>query len=61
MQHRDRVLVSKDEEDYQRINVRRSFLLRDALRQICKDSFDSNKLLRVVFIGEPAIDEGGPR
>ncbi len=61
VQHRECVLVGRDEEDFQRINVRRSFLLRDAFRHIGKDSFDANKLLRVVFIGEPAVDEGGPR
>lgn len=33
----------------------------DALRQFTKTSFDVSKLLQVRFIGEEAVDEGGPR
>ena len=61
IQHRERVLIGLEEENYQRINVRRPFLLKDTLKQISKDSFNANKMLRVVFIGEQAVDEGGPR
>ena len=54
-------MTGMDEEDYQRINIRRSCLLKDAVRQFSKASFDVNKLLRVVFICEQAVDKGGPR
>ena len=59
IRHREHVLSEND--DFQSINIRRSFLLKDAMRQLSKPSFNSNKVLRVVFIGEQAIDEGGPR
>lgn len=57
-QHFSRV-VNKDK--YQRINIRRKFLLEDATKQFNRDSFDISKLIRVTFIGESAIDTGGPR
>lgn len=61
MQHRQRVLIGIDDEDYQRLNVRRAYLLKDAFHQFSKESFDINKLIKVVFIGEEAVDDGGPR
>ena len=48
-------------EEYSRINVRRSHLFDDSFRYFSKASFDEHKLIRVVFIGEEAVDEGGPR
>ena len=61
IQHRQRVLIGVDNEEYQRIHIRRAYLLKDAFRQFSKDSFAINKLIRVVFIGEEAVDDGGPR
>ena len=59
LQHQDRVLVGRKE--YQRVNVRRSSLLKDAFRKFSRHSFIVEKLLRIIFVGEQAVDEGGPR
>ena len=48
-------------DEYQRIIIRRQFLLQDATKQLQRGSFDVSKLLRVEFIGEAAIDTEGPR
>ena len=56
-QHVSRVVRK---EDYQRINIRRQFLLQDALKQFNRSSFDVSKLLRITFLGESAVDTGGP-
>lgn len=62
IQHQQRVLVAANEEDRQRVNVRRSTLYADALRAFSKPTFNVSKLLKVCFIGEPAtVDDGGPR
>ena len=47
--------------DYQRLNVRRAYLFKDAIKQFSKITFNVYKRLRVVFIGEQAVDDGGPR
>ena len=60
-QHQGRVLTSVDDEDVQLLHIRRSNLLSDALRQFTKSSFDVGKMLKVRFIGEEAVDTGGPR
>ena len=54
-------MVLPESEEYQRIHVRRSSIYSDALRQFSKFSFDASKPLKVIFIGEQAVDEGGPR
>ena len=60
-QHQQSVITSIDEEDVQRIHVRRSLIFEDSFRQFSKDSFDITKMLKVCFVGESAIDDGGPR
>ena len=60
-EHQRRVITSQDNEDVQRIHVRRASVFSDALRQFSKPTFDVSKLLQVWFIGEEAVDEGGPR
>lgn len=60
LQHRDKVMCGGS-EDMQRIVVRRSHLFSDALRTFSRLSFDPTKYLKVTFVGEPAVDEGGPR
>ena len=50
-----------EDEDVQRINIWRSQALSDSLRQFCKTSFNVEKLLKVCFIVEEAVDAGGPR
>ena len=46
-------------EDRARITVRRKFILNDSLHKL-RNGLDLTKHLRVVFIGEPAVDDGGP-
>lgn len=36
-------------------------MFSDALRTFSRSSFDPTKYLKVTFVGEPAVDEGGPR
>ena len=60
-QHQRRVITSQDNEDVQRCHIRRSHVFSDALRQFSKRSFDVSKMIQVQFIGEQAVDEGGPR
>ena len=55
------LITSVNEEDVQRIHVRRSHISEDSFRHFSKDSFDVTKLLKVRFVGESAIDDGGPR
>ena len=59
--HQGRVITSEDNEDVQRLHIRRSHVFLDALRQFSKRSFDVSKMLQVRFVGEQAVDEGGPR
>ena len=62
LQHQRRVMVGLDDDNCrQRIDVRRSNLVADATRALKKHNFDPMKLLKVVFVGEPSVDEGGPR
>lgn len=50
-----------DEDDYQRINIRRGYILKDTFRQLSKASFTTKQMLRVVFCNEQAVDAGGSR
>lgn len=61
VQHQQSIMIGLNEDDYQRINVRRAYLFKDAFKQFSKISFNVYKRFRVVFIGEQAVDEGGPR
>ncbi|XP_064405754.1 G2/M phase-specific E3 ubiquitin-protein ligase-like [Halichondria panicea] len=62
LQHQLRVLTgAADEEDRQRICVRRSHIVQDALCAFAKPSFHTSKMLKVTFIGEISVDDGGPR
>ena len=47
-------VVSTD--TYQRINVRRQFLLQDAMAAFQRKTIDPSKLLRVHFVGESAVN-----
>lgn len=44
-----------------RINIRRKSVFEDYLELDKKKWFNPKQLLKVTFIGEPAIDDGGPR
>jgi hypothetical protein len=57
--HRREFLYFDDNSAF-RITVRRSSIWDDALRAV-KRAFDEKKLVRVTFIGESAVDGGGPR
>ena len=52
--------LSKDLDDVFRITVRRSHIWEDSVRTI-RRTFDERKHFRVAFLGESAIDGGGPR
>ena len=52
-------MLSEDPDDRFRITVRRKHIFEDTLHKLHYD-FDATKHLRVTFIGEPAIDDGGP-
>ena len=45
----------------QRINVQRAALLEDAISANGKSTFKFNRNLKVHFIKEPAVDDGGPK
>lgn len=53
--------ISTDPEECNRFSVRRNHLWKDAIRAMSKLSFDNHKAIRVTFLGEPSIDEGGPK
>ena len=48
-----------DKTEYQRIIVRRKHLWEDALSRF-QSGINFHKHIRITFIGEPAVDEGGP-
>ena len=56
--HRSSIL-SEDHEDRVRITIRRKFIFEDTLHKF-RCGIDLSKHLRVTFVGEPAIDDGGP-
>lgn len=57
--HRKEVL-HHDKQNTFRITVRRGHILDDTLASI-RSGFDEKKHIRVTFLGEAAVDEGGPR
>ena len=60
LRHRQRILSIGDDDD-RRVTVRRKHLLEDTLKTLKRVPWDPSKHLKVVFIGEPGIDDGGPR
>ena len=61
LQHQQQVITGDHEEDFQLVNIRRTHLMQDAFRAFSKASFSCSKMLKVTFIGEASVDEGGPR
>ena len=55
-EHQFKVL---QKEETHRITIRRNHVTKDAL-QALKQGFQFNQKLNVIFMGEPAIDAGGP-
>ena len=56
--HKDRIL-SPDTDDIIRIKVRRRHVFEDAIQHF-KRPISEHKHIRVTFLGEPAVDAGGP-
>ena len=50
-----------NDDPYQRVNVRRSNLFDDTLAQCRKSTFSFARPFRARFIGEAAVDTGGPK
>lgn len=53
-------LLYEDGLKAHRITVRRGHILDDTLAAL-RSGFNEKKHIRVRFLGEPAVDEGGPR
>lgn len=51
--------LTGDKDRPHRVTVRRGHILEDAVASL--RCYDETKHLRVTFLGEPAVDEGGPR
>ena len=60
-EHFSFILIHDDPDDTNTVIVRRNHILNDALRAISQSSFNCHKLVQVIFLGEEAVDEGGPR
>ena len=58
LKHRTKFLPI-DSSEYQRIIVRRKHLWEDALHRF-HSGIDFHKHIHVTFVGEPAVDAGGP-
>ncbi len=61
IQHQKTIIGGSNEEDFKRKSIRRSHLFRDALHAFSLPSFNVSNMLKVVFIGEQSVDDGGPR
>lgn len=59
-QHQMTVISGRDEEDRQRLHIRRSNLVHDTIRAFSRTTFDISKVLKVTFIPEGSVDDGGP-
>ena len=57
-QHQLRAIKSSNDEDVQRINIRRSQVYSDALQHFSKKAFDVEKLLKACFVRQEAVDLG---
>ncbi len=47
IQHQRQVITARDEEDFQRINIRRKHLFDDAMRAFSRPSFNVSKMIKV--------------
>ena len=57
-QHQLRTIKSSNDEDVQRINIRRSQVYSDSLQHFSKKAFDVEKLLKACFVRQEAVDLG---
>ena len=62
MEHKVSLLNTDDDDDGStfRLTVRRKHLFEDTIKGM-KRLNDPHKHFRVIFMGEPSVDEGGPR
>lgn len=51
--------LAVDNNTYQRVIVRRKHIWQDSLKAFQR-KLDFSQYIRITFVGEPAIDEGGP-
>ena len=61
LQHQVKVISYVDEQDKQLLFIRRREIVKDTIIAFAKSNFDVSKMLRVTFIGEASVDNGGPR
>jgi hypothetical protein len=59
-QHFELNPISTDPEGCNRFSVRRNHLWKDSIRALSRFSFNCNKSIRVTFLGDSGVDEGGP-
>ena len=59
-EHAVNLFIADDPDNRQKIPVRRKHVWNDTKRALSRLGFQDRIGLSVVFIGEPAIDEGGP-
>ena len=57
--HRVRKLPIENDQNYQSIVIRRKHIFKDTIDHL-KNFFIPQKYMRVIFSGEPAVDNGGP-
>ena len=60
LDHRMKIL-SDDDEDIRRVTIRRKSILQDTLTTLRQKPWKASKHIQVTFIGEPGVDDGGPR
>lgn len=59
--HFSRLSLSADVDEANYVFVRRKHVWKDTVRAFSKPSFDCHKSLSVIFVGEEAMDVGGPK
>ena len=52
--------ITHDLDDVNRVTVRRKHIWRDAIRALSRPTFDPCRRVQVTFVGEEAVDGGGP-
>ncbi len=57
--HTSKVLTN-DSDKIQRLTIRRNFIYADTISILRRPVFHFNWNVRITFIGEPAVDAGGP-
>ena len=50
-----------DPDQANRVTICRKHIWKDAVRAMSRSSFDPKRCIRVTFVGEEAVDDGGSR